>query len=208
MHVEYHCGLERNNQVNNGTKKKDLDRTGYKGLGFKAVFGKSDYVIIYSNGEYFRFDASHKILWNKQWGSDNQENWEKENDRLFIYPWQINPIWTNENEILNAITNFIRSRRSQIQVANIIQLNNIEEIHQETSHDESSSIKSFIISLLFLIHLCILAFSLDDTPMINEDYTVIFEFLKHALQIDSTSTDDFNKQLEQLFQTNKINELE
>jgi hypothetical protein len=48
--------------------------------------------------------------------------------------------------------------------------------------------------------------------MVNEDYTVILQFLKHALQIDTTSTNDdyneFNKQLEQLFETNKINELE
>ncbi|CAF1294879.1 unnamed protein product, partial [Rotaria sordida] len=28
--------------VNHGTKKKDLNKTGYKGLGFKAVFGKSN----------------------------------------------------------------------------------------------------------------------------------------------------------------------
>jgi hypothetical protein len=44
--------------------------------------------------------------------------------------------------------------------------------------------------------------------MINEDYTVILQFLKHALQIDTTTNDEFNKQLEQLLQTDKINELE
>ncbi|CAF5062586.1 unnamed protein product, partial [Rotaria sp. Silwood1] len=75
--------------VNNGTKKKDLDKTGYKGLGFKAVFGKSDKVMIYSHGEYFRFDSSYQIKWNKEWGTDDQQTWEKENDRQFIYPWQI-----------------------------------------------------------------------------------------------------------------------
>ena len=85
--------------VNNGTKKKDPDKTGYKGLGFKAVFGKSDRVMIYSNGEYFRFDSSYKIKWNKDWGTNDQQICEKDNDRQFIYPWQINPIWTKQNEV-------------------------------------------------------------------------------------------------------------
>ncbi|CAF4341090.1 unnamed protein product, partial [Rotaria sordida] len=66
--------------VNHGIKKKDLSKTGYKGLGFKAVFGKSNEVIIYSNEEYFRFDSFYKIKWNKQWGTDDQQTWEKEND--------------------------------------------------------------------------------------------------------------------------------
>jgi hypothetical protein len=115
--------------VNNGTKKKDLDKTGYKGLGFKAVFGKSDNVIIYSNEEYFRFDSSHQIEWNKRWGTNNQRTWEKENDRLFIYPWQINPVWTKQKEIPSSIQDFLNSRREQIHVANIIVLNNVQKIH-------------------------------------------------------------------------------
>jgi len=114
--------------VSHGTKKKDLDKTGYKGLGFKAVFGKSDKVIIYSNGEYFRFDSSYQIQWNKQWGTDDQQTWEKENDRKFIYPWQINPIWTTKDEIPNFIINFLDSKQEQIHVAYIILLNDIEEI--------------------------------------------------------------------------------
>ncbi|CAF4395977.1 unnamed protein product, partial [Adineta steineri] len=116
--------------INNGTKKKDLDKTGYKGLGFKAVFGKSNNVIIYSNGEYFRFNSSYRIKWNEQWGTENQEIWEKENDRQFIYPWQINPIWTNEDEIPTFIIDFFRSSKIPVYVANIILLNNAAEICQ------------------------------------------------------------------------------
>jgi hypothetical protein len=114
--------------VNNGTKKKDLDKTGYKGLGFKAVFGKSDKVIIYSNGVYFRFDASFQIKWNTQWGTNDQQTWEQANDRQFIYPWQINPIWTNENEVPYLITSFLRFGQRKINVATIILLNNVNEI--------------------------------------------------------------------------------
>ncbi|CAF4931820.1 unnamed protein product [Rotaria sp. Silwood1] len=115
--------------VNHGTKKKDLDKTGYKGLGFKAVFGKSNKVIIYSNGESFRFDSSYQIKWDKQWGANDQQTWKKENDREFIYPWQINPVWTNDNEIPSFIRNFLNQKKNQIHVAYAILLNNVGEIN-------------------------------------------------------------------------------
>ena len=114
--------------VNNGTKKKDIDKTGYKGLGFKAVFGKSDQVIIYSNGEYFRFDSSFQIPWNKQWGTKDQATWEQLNDRQFIYPWQINPIWTNSVRIPHPIKQFLNKADQPIAVASIILCNQSEEI--------------------------------------------------------------------------------
>ena len=113
--------------MNNGTKKKDLDKTGYKGLGFKAVFGKSDQVMIYSNGEYFCFDSSHRIQWNRQWGTDDQQTWERENDRQFIYPWQINPIWTDQNNVPQSLRQFLR--QNQNRVAYVILLNNIKDIY-------------------------------------------------------------------------------
>lgn len=49
--------------INNGTKKSDLTKTGYKGIGFKSVFGQSDKVTIYTKDEYFRFDASYSFDW-------------------------------------------------------------------------------------------------------------------------------------------------
>ncbi|CAF2948832.1 unnamed protein product [Rotaria sp. Silwood2] len=49
------------------------------------IIGHDDYAIIYSNDEFFRFDSSCPIKWNKQWGTDDQQAWERENDRQFIY---------------------------------------------------------------------------------------------------------------------------
>ena len=114
--------------VNDGTKKKDLDKTGYKGLGFKAVFGKSDQVMIYSDGEYFRFDSSYRIPWNQQWGTQDQATWEQINDRKFIYPWQINPIWTNTNQIPFLVKQFLNRTDEHVSVASIILCNQFEEI--------------------------------------------------------------------------------
>lgn len=64
------------------TKRADSTKTGYKGIGFKSVFGKSERVTIFSDGYQFRFDKSaHKSK----------------------LPWQIIPIWTELNELNNSI---------------------------------------------------------------------------------------------------------
>jgi hypothetical protein len=150
--------------INNGTKKKDIDKTGYKGLGFKAVFGKSDKVIVYSNGEYFRFDSSYQIQWNKQWGTNDQQTWEIENDRQFIYPWQINPIWTTENEIPYLIRNFLNLKQKQIHVANIILLNNLEEIRLAINQ-----LKQQPYMFLFLRNISEMTFIVESNDIISID---------------------------------------
>lgn len=45
--------------VSHGTKKNSIEKTGYKGIGFKAVFGQSNKVIVYSQDNYFRFDETY-----------------------------------------------------------------------------------------------------------------------------------------------------
>ncbi|CAM4802546.1 unnamed protein product [Rotaria magnacalcarata] len=153
--------------VNNGTKKKDLDKTGYKGLGFKAVFGKSDKVMIYSRGEYFRFDSFYQIKWNKEWGTDDQQTWEKENDRQFIYPWQINPVWTNENEIPSLIRIFLNRKKKQIHVAYVILLNNIGEINSAINQLKQQP--DLFLFLRNISHITFLTESINDTISIDRD---------------------------------------
>jgi len=65
--------------INNGTKKSDTTKTGYKGIGFKSVFGQSNQVTIFTDNEYFKFDASYDFNWKEEWGAD-QETWEDDND--------------------------------------------------------------------------------------------------------------------------------
>lgn len=47
--------------VSHGTKKNLIEKTGYKGIGFKSVFGQSNKVIVYSQNNYFRFDETHNF---------------------------------------------------------------------------------------------------------------------------------------------------
>lgn len=119
--------------VNNGTKKADTSKTGYKGIGFKSVFGQSEKVTIFSDGEYFRFDASFSHEW-KWKGTKHQ--WEKENDREFIYPWQIIPIYTNKSDVSILIKDFIQNE--SLSVATIIDIKNTSDTRsaiEELSND-------------------------------------------------------------------------
>jgi hypothetical protein len=60
------------------TKTADPTKTGYKGIGFKSVFGKSECVTIFSREFQFRFDKKYH------------------NSKL---PWQVIPIWTEASEL-------------------------------------------------------------------------------------------------------------
>lgn len=105
--------------VNNGTKKEDSSKTGYKGIGFKSVFGQSDKVTIFTDSEYFRFDASYPFDWI--W-SGTKDEWEAQSDREFVNPWQITPIYTKVREgILKPIDLYLRTIKAN--VATIIELN-------------------------------------------------------------------------------------
>ena len=108
--------------INNGTKKSDISKTGYKGIGFKSVFGQSKKVIIYTNQEYFKFDAYYDHGW--KW-ENSQADWEQVNDRKFQYPWQIIPIYIQEQNIDTNIYDYINT--TQANVATIIELQNYEE---------------------------------------------------------------------------------
>lgn len=65
--------------VGKSQKSENPNQTGYKGIGFKSVFGKSDCVYINSNGFCFRYDKS---------------NWKSYSHKM---PWQIIPIWSSNN---------------------------------------------------------------------------------------------------------------
>ena len=166
--------------MNNGTKKKDLNKTGYKGLGFKSVFGKSEKVMIYSNGEYFRFDSSYKIPWNNQWGSPDQQTWEKENERQFTYPWQINPIWTNENQLPKILLSHLHGKRNQIHVGYAIFLNNLGEIHSAIDQ-----LKQQPYMFLFLRNISQITFSTSSTDIISIESNGIFKRVSINRKLDS-----------------------
>lgn len=67
--------------VDAGNKQFDMNKTGYKGIGFKSIFKFSNYVIVNSGGFTFRFDE----FYHKKRGNETF--------------WQLIPIWTTPEEL-------------------------------------------------------------------------------------------------------------
>ena len=80
-----------------GTKSDDASKTGYKGIGFKSVFGQPEGIVyVKTEDTLFRFDRdfASKKAWNAKWG--NKEDWEKKNRIIFNCPWQMMPILSKQ----------------------------------------------------------------------------------------------------------------
>jgi hypothetical protein len=65
--------------IGDSTKKDDVEKTGYKGIGFKSVFSDAETVYISSGNFSFAFDKKSPL-------------YAREKD-MEIVPWQIKPIW-------------------------------------------------------------------------------------------------------------------
>lgn len=172
--------------VDHGTKKNDITKTGYKGIGFKSVFGQSEQVTIFTNNEFFRFDSSYDFGWS--W-KDNIETWEKENDRKFKYPWQIIPIYTTKDFVQNEINKYINDTKAN--VATIINLNNKEET-KKAIINLTENLNMF----LFLKNINEITFDIDckqvitinrettGITLLKRDQTIKSSWITKTLQID------------------------
>lgn len=154
--------------INNGTKRNDITKTGYKGIGFKSVFGQSNQVTIYSDNEYFCFDSNYDFPW--KW-TISREDWERENDRKFVFPWQIIPIYKDVEEINDEINRFIKS--NNVNVATIIKIKNPVEV-TNAINNISKNLNSF----LFLKNIREIAFDCIDKRKIqimrDDNVTTLF----------------------------------
>lgn len=71
--------VESISSIGDSTKKNDIEKTGYKGIGFKSVFSVAETVYIDSGNFSFAFDKNSPLYLD---GADM--------DKI---PWQIKPIW-------------------------------------------------------------------------------------------------------------------
>ncbi len=84
-------------------KAYDQQKTGYKGIGFKAIFSISDCVYIFSKGYQFRFDKHH-FAWQR--APAHQQ-----------YPWPIIPLWTEAKELPEITQSWIDPQQVSFIVA-------------------------------------------------------------------------------------------
>ena len=76
-----HSNIDAICSISKSTKSKDLEQTGYKGIGFKSVFSDSECVYISSGDFSFKFDRNY--------------SGHKSIDKT---PWQIKPIWVERHQ--------------------------------------------------------------------------------------------------------------
>tara|TARA_R110002049_G_scaffold269032_1_gene445810 strand:+ start:11027 stop:16069 length:5043 start_codon:yes stop_codon:yes gene_type:complete len=149
--------------INNGTKKTDASKTGYKGIGFKSVFGQSEKVTVYTNNEYFRFDSSFPFDW--KWG-ESKADWERSSEREFVHPWQIIPIYTEYKDVLAPVHQYLQDVNAA--VATIIKLHNVTDTFLAVK-ELSENVNMF----LFLKNISEIKFELNGTYHIEINHLEI-----------------------------------
>jgi hypothetical protein len=100
--------LEAITDAGASTKTADATKTGYKGIGFKSVFGKSKKVTISSDGYLFKFD---RVACTPG------------------YPWQVIPIWVEPTQLEAEAARFIA--RNEYSVYTCLDLADTAELLQE-----------------------------------------------------------------------------
>lgn len=110
-----------------GTKSKDATKTGYKGIGFKSVFGQPEGIVyVKTENTLFRFDREYAKQkgWNQKWG--NQNTWEEKNGVVFNCPWQMMPILSKISNDEGADT-VLNNKKYSVKTA--IKINNSQNLY-------------------------------------------------------------------------------
>ena len=76
-------------------KIENPHKTGYKGIGFKALFNVADSVGIISGGYQFRFDKPY-------WAEESKDK---------PYPWPIIPIWTELTDFKPTVRSYLNNKK-------------------------------------------------------------------------------------------------
>ncbi len=158
------------NQVENileeDSKQKDINKIGYKGIGFKSVFNIADKVYIFSKEYSFRFDKSH-------WGTK-------------VMPWQITPIYTEGGDIPIEIQPFLDFENVNF----VIELRTGLDIEKEVEKEIVKAIKKEEI-ILFLRNVCYFEFkkntiSLQKIIKVRDGYTNSLEKYTNNILVSSS----------------------
>ena len=111
--------------VGNGNKMQDVEKIGYKGIGFKSVFMSSSYVVVESGGYCFKFDKSYwENYWDLNWNQEEFGN--KDEYKKYLMPWQIIPIEAQppiqiESSGFNVVT-YIKTNNTDVLIDKITKL--------------------------------------------------------------------------------------
>lgn len=122
-------------------KSSDLNKTGYKGIGFKSIFSIAKRVHIMSAKDYsFRFDEDY---------------FAQKNTVDSKYPWPVIPLWTDFNEIPSKIIPEVKKLNlPEHATFFILTLREQEDVHQQVA-----LFKDYPPNILFLRNISKISFS-------------------------------------------------
>ncbi len=91
--IERVCDASRDNDPDLRAKSNQSEKIGYKGIGFKSVFGISSEITILSpkTDYFFQFSKSY-------WDTKTTEIKQEDNALLIRFPWQLIPLWLEPEE--------------------------------------------------------------------------------------------------------------
>ncbi|RGL16264.1 sacsin N-terminal ATP-binding-like domain-containing protein [Bacteroides uniformis] len=95
--------VESISSIGDSTKKKDSEKTGYKGIGFKSVFSDAETVFINSGNFSFAFDKHSPVY--------------SDTDNMDEIPWQIKPIWEEKYRLPKEVQNELQYFTSPVSIA-------------------------------------------------------------------------------------------
>ena len=133
--------------IGDSTKRKDKEKIGYKGIGFKSVFTGSETVIINSGNFSFAFDKDSPI-----YGEQNMD----------AIPWQLKPIWQERYRYPDEVKNSEAFWKSNVGIS--LEIDNDKEPFYAKS---ISDIISKPIFLLFLKNVDSIKFNRIDDSAAN-----------------------------------------
>lgn len=116
--------------IGDSTKRKDKEKIGYKGIGFKSVFTGSEAVIINSGNFSFAFDKESPI-----YGEQDME----------AIPWQLKPIWQERYRYPDEVKNSEDFWQSNVGIS--------LEIDKEQEPFYAKSISDILSKPIFLLFL-------------------------------------------------------
>lgn len=117
--------------IGNGSKTKNKNAIGYKGIGFKTVFHAHDWVYVKSGDYSFRFDKSH----------------EKEGR-----PFQIMPIWTPDldlSAINSAASTIVHDGERDFSVQTVMMPRKLDYLYGMDKNQESEKSHEFVLRDMF-----------------------------------------------------------
>lgn len=111
--------VESISSIGDSTKKNDIEKTGYKGIGFKSVFFVADTVYIDSGNFSFAFDKNSPLYRD-----------EEDMDKI---PWQIKPIWEERYRLPKEIQKEESYFKAPVGIALNVGSENIEAYNRSIS---------------------------------------------------------------------------